>query len=407
MPVLPRSFQPLLPEAAARKPLLERAEALVAEGHRLEASAGGLTGGLGGLLRSMNSYYSNRIEGQQTRPLDIERALAKQYDANRAQAKKQRLAVAHIEAEMALEATLPERERLYEPEFVRRIHAELYERLPANDRVSETHARIEPGTYRASDVTAGQHLAPPHGQIPALLATWQAAYAPLAGLEQAVMAVACAHHRLLWVHPFLDGNGRTARLHTHLLLSALGLTHGLWSPLRGMARDQEGYYARLNNADLQRRNDLDGRGPLSQEELVAFAIWLLDLCIDQARFMRGLLGLEQFKARLADLLRWLGAHPWPVGREPSVVKLDALEALHYVALSGPVERARFLAMTGLPDRTARRVLASLLDFGVLLAPTSRASVTFAVPLRSLRFLFPRLWPEAEADVDEYDGVRSK
>jgi Fic family protein len=75
----------------------------------------------------------------------------------------------------------------------------------------------------------------------------------------------CSHHRLLWVHPFLDGNGRTARLHTHLVLTALGVTRGVWSPLPGMARDQEGYYARLNNADLPRRNDLDGRGPLSRE----------------------------------------------------------------------------------------------------------------------------------------------
>lgn len=141
--------------------------------------------------------YSNRIEGQQTRPADIERALEKKFDADQAQARKQRL------------ATLP-------------------------------------------------------------------------GLGQAVMAAVCAHHRLLWIRPFVDGNGRTARLHTHLTLTALGLTHGLWSPLRGMARDHETYYTRLNNADLERRNDLDGRGPLSQEELVAFAIWLLDVCLDQA-----------------------------------------------------------------------------------------------------------------------------
>jgi hypothetical protein len=162
-----------------------------------------------------------------------------------------------------------------------------------------------------------------------------------------------------------------------------------------MARDQEGYYARLNNADLPRRNDFDGRGPLSQEELVAFASWLLQLCIDQARFMRTMLGLEQLKTRLADLLRWLEAHPWPVGSESSAIKIDALEALHYVAISGPLERARFLAMMGLPPRMARRVLASLLAFGVLREDSSRSPVRFAIPLASLRWLFPRLWPEAE------------
>ena len=58
-----------------------------------------------------------------------------------------------------------------------------------------------------------------------------------------------------------------------------------------------------------------------------------------------------------------------------------------------------MAMTGLSPRVARRVLASLLGYGVLQSSTPRAPVAFAVPLKSLRFLFPRLWPEAEADAE--------
>jgi hypothetical protein len=113
--------------------------------------------------------------------------------------------------------------------------------------------------------------------------------------------------------------------------------------------------------------------------------------------MRDLLGLDQLKGRLADLLRWLGAHPWSIGSESSVVKIEALEALHYVAISGPLERVRFTAMTGLPPRTVRRVLASLLGFGVLREASRRSPVRFGVPLASLRFIFPKLWPEAESE----------
>jgi Fic family protein len=346
----------------------------------------------------MNSYYSNKIEGQHTRPSDIERGLRKQFDADAKQARKQRLAVAHIEAQTALEGSLPDdRAALYAPELVRRIHAELYERLPVADRVNDDGVTVFPGQWRTSMVTAGLHLAPKPGDIPRLLAEWERAYAGLPGLEHAIVGACCSHQRLLWIHPFLDGNGRTARLHTHLALTALQLTHGIWSPLRGMARDQEGYYARLNNADLPRRNDLDGRGPLSREELIAFAAWMLDVCIDQARFMRDLLGLESFKDRLADLLRWLAAHPWQIGSESSAAKVEALEALHYASIAGPLERSRFIAMTGLSPRTGRRVLSTLLDFGLLTSDGPRSPVGFAVPLRSLRFLFPRLWPEAEAD----------
>jgi Fic family protein len=230
-----------------------------------------------------------------------------------------------------------------------------------------------------------------------LLEEWKKAYGRLPGLERTIIGTCCSHHRLLWIHPFADGNGRSARLHSHLVLTALGLTHGVWSPLRGMARDRAGYYARLNNAELPRRNDLDGRGPLSQEELVAFATWMLDVCLDQARFMRDLLGLEDFKGRLADLLRWLASHPWRIGSETSVAKLEALEALHYASIAGPLERSRFIAMTGLSPRTGRRVLSTLLDFGLLTSDGPRSPVRFGVPLASLRFLFPRLWPEAEVD----------
>ena len=113
--------------------------------------------------------------------------------------------------------------------------------------------------------------------------------------------------------------------------------------------------------------------------------------------MRDLIGLEGVKERLADLLRWLAAHPWQIGSETSVAKLEALEAVHYVSLGGPLERSRFIAMTGLSQRTARRVLSTLLDFGLLISDGPRSPVRFGVPLRSLRFLFPRLWPEAEAE----------
>ena len=343
------------------------------------------------LLRSMNSYYTNKIEGEHTRPADIDRALAKQFSRERKEARAQRLAVAHIQAEQQLESEFAGLgiAELYTPDVVQRIHAVLFGKLPAAERM--------PHGWRTTDVTAGRHVAPPASEVPELVEAWAARYAKLPGIELGVVGVACSHHRLLWVHPFPDGNGRAARLHSLLALRSLGLTHGVWSPLRGMARDQENYYARLNNADLSRRNDLDGRGPLSQEELVAFARWFLDVCIDQASFMRGLLGLEQLKHRLQDLLLWLDAHPWRIGSEPSAVKADALEALHYVALTGPLDRARFMAMTGLPLRTARRVLASLLDYGVLTTAGPRAPVSFAVPQASLRFLFPRLWPEAEAD----------
>jgi len=382
------------------EPLQELAAILVAECHRLGGQAGEpIVRALRPKLRAMNSYYSNKIEGQATKPAAIERALRKDFDADAALAKKQRIAIAHIEVESRLEqklfGTTPK--ELFTPALVREIHGLLYGELTAADCFTDDGKPIVPSEYRSDDVTAGRHLAPAWQDVPDLVQGWADRYRALAGTEALVIGVACSHHRLAWIHPFIDGNGRVARLHAHLVLHAMGLTQGLWSPMRGLARTQEQYYARLNNADLPRRNDLDGRGPLSQEELVKFAGYFLEICLDQVRFMRERLDLGTLKGRLKSLLLHLQEHPWQIGSEKSLIKLEATEVLHYVAMAGPIERTRFVEMTGLGERTGRRVLASLLDCGVLSAQSPRAPVTLGTPLFSLRFLFPNLWPEVETD----------
>ena len=393
-------FQPLYPEDRVLAPLLEQAAELVAESHRLGGQAGAsIVQALRPRLRAMNSYYTNKIEGQQTKPSDIDRALHQDFDADANLAMKQRLAVAHIEVEDQLEralTTTPPRD-VFTARMVCGIHRLLYDKLPHGDRVTDDGKLIVPGDYRHDDVTVGRHIAPSWKAIEGLVDGWAERYMSLAGTEALIVGTACSHQRLAWIHPFIDGNGRVARLHSHLVFHAMGLCMGLWSPMRGLARTHEQYYARLSNADLPRRNDLDGRGQLSQEELVAFARYFLDVCLDQVRFMRERLGFNSIKDRLAALLVHLQRAPWQIGSEKSVVKIEALEALHYVAMVGPIERSRFVAMTGLGERTGRRVLASLLDYGLLSAESPRGPVLFALPLSSLGHVFPNLWPEVDTD----------
>jgi Fic family protein len=396
-------FQPLVPEERVLGDLLDRASALIGDAHRLVGQASpAVRASLAAPLRAMNSYYTNKIEGQHTLPADIERAMRQDFDANRELQRKQRLALAHMNAEQALEQATSDAEvrTLFDPDRVRAIHEALYSCLPQDDRVTDERELIVPGAWRTKLVSAGRHIAPPAEDVPGLMEAWASRYRALRGNELLAVGVACAHHRLTWVHPFIDGNGRTARLHSHLIFFRMGLTAGLWSPMRGLARTHETYYARLNNADLPRRNDVDGRGPLSQEELVAFARYFLDICLDQVAFMSDMLSLDRFRERLADMLRHLETRPWQLGAEKSVIKPDVLPVLHYVAITGPMDRTRFLATMGLPRRTARRVLASLLDYGLLRSDTRLGPVSFNVPLKSLRWLFPKLWPESDETLAE-------
>lgn len=393
-------YQPLFPEERVLAPLQDLSAQVIDTCLRLTGhGVAPVAVALRPKLRAMNSYYTNRIEGQHTRPADIERAMRKDFDADAAIARKQRLAVAHIDVEEELErgSAGANPRALFSPALVRDIHKRLYEKLPQEDRITDQHEPIGPGQYRMKDVKAGLHVAPPWQEVEGLIDGWAARYPALPGKENLLIGAACSHHRLAWVHPFIDGNGRTARLHTHLVLHAMGLTQGLWSPMRGLARTQELYYAKLNNADLLRRNDTDGRGPLSQDELVAFARYFLEVCLDQTQFMRDRLDLQTLKERLKALLLSLQASSWEIGSEKSVIKIEALEPLHYVAMTGTLDRSRFISMTGLEERTGRRILASLLDFGILKTETARAPVEIAIPLKSLRFLFPNLWPEVETD----------
>jgi Fic family protein len=386
-------FEPLLPAAASMEPLLAKA-------HDLSRQATTLAGTrvppeLRTLLRSMNSYYTNRIEGQHTRPHEIEEALRRDFSKNPDLAARQRLAVAHIEAEAVLEQRYGGAEgaqALYRVQAVQDLHRELFSRLPAKDLGTPEGEALVAGALRQREVSVGRHVAPTFASVPAFLQRWGDFYGGVRRGEAALLAMAASHQRLGWIHPFIDGNGRVMRLHTHLLLGALGYTGGLWSPLRGFARDTERYYALLADADVPRRGDLDGRGNLSEQALQAWIGYVLDTCLDQVGFMAGLLDLAAMKDRIEASL------VYEATVLKSGVRQEALRGLHYLFLSGEeMARGEFKAMLGMSDRGATDALGALVRRGLLKSDSPQGKVRFGLPQHALRFLFPRLWPEAEAD----------
>lgn len=389
----PHQFEPLLPSSARQEPLLAKA-------HNLALSASGLASQtlaaeLRGLLRAMNSYYSNRIEGQHTRPLELERALHKDFSPDAKLAARQHLAIAHIDAEVELEARFAGVAgacELYSVQAVRDIHRALFSRLPPGDLQGDQGAPIEPGVLRDREVSVGRHVAPTVASLGSFLDRWASLYGGVRRGDAAVVGLAAAHQRLGWIHPFVDGNGRVMRLHTHTLLSALGYTGGMWSPLRGFARSADRYYALLAAADEPRRGDLDGRGNLSESALVDWIDYVLDVCIDQVSFMRSMLNLSAIEQRIAACLTF---------EQESIksgVRLEALRPLHYLFVTGlEIERGEFKRMTGLGDRTAVNLISALVRRGLLRSDTVQGKVRFGLPLHALRFYFPALWPEAEAD----------
>ncbi|CAM3814493.1 Fic family protein [Roseateles saccharophilus] len=349
------------------------------------------------------SGYSNKIEGEHTRPTEINQALAQDFSANPDKARLQRLAVAHIGTESWLLGRDVRTEQLYTSAAVEEIHAHLFAQLTPEDRVvvmcddaglDVERAQVEPGQIRRRDVAVHRHLAPSFVTLPRMMDRWAQSYATVRRGEKQLLAAAAAHHRLVWIHPFMDGNGRTARLHSLAVLHSLGVTQGLWSPLRGFACRSAQYIEHLANADMPRMGDLDGRGQRSERMLVTWIDFFLDVCLDQVAFMSGMLDMGRMRERIRALL----AYEQHVGR--TGLREEAQMPLHYLFTTGDMARGEFARMTGLGERTAATLVAKLIDYGLLVSDTPKGRVRFGVPMRALRFLFPALWPEAEADVQQ-------
>jgi Fic family protein len=387
------AIEPLFPPLAPLEPTLL---ALTAEAAALEQMLPPVTrDSVAELLRTVNTYHSNLIEGHDTRPRDILRAMAGSYARDPERRALQLEARAHVEVQRTIERRLAQEPLLAvtSAEFLGWVHREFYSLMPAEYRVvrSETGVResvVEPGAWRTEDVLVGRHTAPPFTDVPAYLARFHDGYDParLRGLER-IAAIPSSHHRLLWIHPFLDGNGRVARLYSDAYLRVAGLgADGLWSVSRGLARSRSRYLALLEAADAERWDDYDGRGGRSQRALTEFCAFFLDVCLDQVRYMRGLLDAETLIGRMRV---W---NERRAGERRAPLPTQGWRLLAEVVRRGEVPRGEAARVLGTSERTARRVVSRLVREGVLASATPKGPLRLAFPAEVIEHFFPLLAP---------------
>ena len=131
-------MHPLLPSAARLDALRPLAAQLISHAKDLPAQGmPQLRCLLRETLRPMNSFYTNKIEGQHTTPLLIVQAMNKDFSNQPDEARKQRVAIAHINTEKSAESHYPVFDALsfFKPEIVQAIHANLHAQLAPNDLV--------------------------------------------------------------------------------------------------------------------------------------------------------------------------------------------------------------------------------------------------------------------------------
>lgn len=384
----PTTMEPLFPEE--NKGLSDLSTDLVAKSNALAGRLHPIMQkGIGDLVRSMNCYYSNLIEGHNTHPIDIDRALAGDYSKTPEKRKLQMEARAHIDVQRKID-TGKAPSPTTSSDFILWVHREFCGQLPpellvVSDPDTGREEQVVPGELRSSHVQVGRHIAPSPADLPSLLARFSEAYGdPKTSKIRRIVGVAASHHRLLWIHPFADGNGRVARLFSHALLRELGVGSSLWSVSRGLARSVEEYKACLQEADEPRRGDLDGRGNLTQAGLASFCGFFLKTSVDQVSFMESLL-------EPSELLRRMEIWAEEETRAERLPK-GGWQLLREAVLIGEFSRGKAPDITGYQERQARTVLNKLVDMGLLVSPTSRSSVKLGFPVDIIDRWFPRLYP---------------
>ena len=383
-------MEPMLPPDGHRK-IEDAAFDLITKASSLAGQINPIvTEAVGTLVRSMNCYYSNLIEGHNTHPRDIDSALRRNYSTEPKRRILQLEAVAHIEVQQAIDESKDGNSFPASMEYTSWLHREFCSRLPddllwVEDLDSKSRVHVNPGVLRNAEVIVGRHLPPEAGSLPGFLARFENAYAPqnLSKVRQ-VIAVAAAHHRFLWIHPFFDGNGRVARLMSHAMLKRLGIGSSLWSASRGLARSVGSYKDLLMAADEPRHNDLDGRGALSQAALIEFCQFFLSICVDQVEYMRSIL-------KPSELLRRMEIYVEEETRAARLPK-NSFPLLREALLAGEFERGQAASLTGYKERMARNVLSQLLDLNLLTSSGPKAPIRLGFPITVIERWFPALYP---------------
>lgn len=395
----PSSMEPLLPKERGARLSELTCEILKASGRLTgQVHSPRVLQRVADLVREMNCYYSNLIEGHKTTPRDIERAMKRDFSQDETQRDNQQLSLAHIAVEKLMEERLAGGAvDVYAPDFVCWLHREFYTRLPdplhwAKTKSGEAY-RIEPGALRDFMVDVGQHTPPDFAALPQFMDRFHAFYGDEHILEtNRLVVVAAAHHRLAWIHPFGDGNGRVIRLHSHALLIRHGLGgHGLWTLSRGLARHRQRYYACLEAADCGRQSDLDGRGNLSDAALAVFCEFFLETMLDQIQFMSGLLDLPTLRTRVERYFQFQALH----------LQRYREELMHVVRTlvdEGEIPRARVQEITGKGATVSAEIIKLGLDEGLLETPSTKGPLRAAFPVKVHEFYFPQLFLDLPVEV---------
>lgn len=352
------------------------------------------------LLRKVNSYYSNKIESEGTHPIDIERAMRQEFSTDTHERNLQQLSLVYINVQQYIE-DLFENDKALNPfsvDFITDVHYQIYSQPDMEpflkiklEKDSEEFITMEAGKLRERNVAIAKHTAPEFSELSTSLNHYEHFYKTYPYQTQArkLIHAMASHHRLTWLHPFLDGNGRTSRLVLDGTLNAIKLEgYGLWNLSRGLARDEESYRKHLALADMVRQGTFDGTGSLSAKGLKTFVHFMLKTALDQIEFMHNNLRLDTLNGRMEKFIRL--SQEGLLDCEPLPKYSDLL--LKELLLVGEIPRGQVKNIIGTKDRTASSLIKELLELDYIESTSPKSPIRLKLNSFFASYLFPGLVP---------------
>lgn len=394
-------FTPIIPAELSSgniiQELLVLSEDIVVKSAMLEANYNPIViNAIKEMLRNVNSYYSNQIEAEGTHPIDTEKAMRKEYSNNDKEKKLQMLSVAHVKTQESLEKSISDGNNPVSKEFIKNIHKIFYSQEGMENFLAVTNdtrtVTLVPGELRNDNVKVANHIAPLYDEIDSLMNQFESLYKlyPYMTISQKLVYVLSSHHRLVWIHPFLDGNGRVSRLFLDTFLHSIGIRgYGLWNISRGLSRDVKNYKSNLSYADMIRQGNQDGRGYLSNRSLEQFVRFMLETSLDQIEYMSSCLKLDSLSDRIEKYCHsanasFLRINPLPQGSD---------KLFKALLLKGEIQRGEEVQdIIGMKKTYSSQLVSELLNRYYLVSDGPRKALRINFNAHFASQLFPELMP---------------
>ena len=348
------------------------------------------------LLRITNSYYSNRIESEGTHPIDIEKAMKNDFSKDEKKRNLQNLSLSHIEVQKYIEIHIDNTKSIYENNFLLQIHNQFYNQNNMSMFLDIQHNNLSstmtPGSLRNLDVTIGSHLAPSFKKVASLLNSFDNMYNQSKYLPKAIQLIyaLCSHHRLVWIHPFLDGNGRVSRLFLDYLFFKIDIDgYGLWNISRGLARDVDNYKQMLKYADMINQGSGDGRGALSNRGLSLFLDFMLDTALDQVEYMNKYLKIDSLAKNIEKYVKL--SQNGLLDKEPLPKYSELL--FKELLIKGTISRGEVGNIINKSSRTATTLVSTLIKMDFLKSNSHKEPISLKFNPHFASYIIPELIPQ--------------